>query len=129
EPSRDSFELAELLERVDAHVRVRADADPDAALADAVDRREAVAEVRLCCRAHTDARACVADQVELSVRRVRRVDDGRLWAKAVVAGEVFDRSVAVLRNAIFDLARLLRCMHVQYEPLALGVASDFLEPV
>src|SRR5439155_1337736 len=38
--ARDAFELAQLLERVDAHVRVRADADGDPAVNDARDGRE-----------------------------------------------------------------------------------------
>src|SRR5258708_27178814 len=62
QPARGPLELAQLLERVDADVRVRADADADAALADAVDRREAVTEVRFGRRADADACARVADQ-------------------------------------------------------------------
>src|SRR3712207_8238066 len=41
-PARGSLQLAELLERVDAHVRVGADAEPDPPVADAVDGDEAV---------------------------------------------------------------------------------------
>src|SRR6266542_6535329 len=55
QPTRGALELAQLLERVDSEVRVRADADADAPCADPVDRREAVAEIRLGRR--TDAQA------------------------------------------------------------------------
>ena len=54
-PAGDALELAELLERVDPHVRVRADDRADAALGSALDREEAVAEVRLRRRADADA--------------------------------------------------------------------------
>ena len=76
-PARDSFELAKLLERVDADVRVRADAERDPARAHALDRQEPVAEVRLGRRADADARARLGEQVELGAVRVRRVHDGR----------------------------------------------------
>ena len=46
-PARDPVELSELLERVDPHVRVRADADGDAAIEDALHGEVPVAEVRL----------------------------------------------------------------------------------
>src|SRR5579859_1968667 len=43
----DPVELAQLLERVDPHVRVGADAELDVALQDALDRKKPVTEVRL----------------------------------------------------------------------------------
>ena len=64
-PPGDALELAQLLERVDADVRVRADAERDPALEQAADRREAVAEIRLRRRADADPRAGVGEQVEL----------------------------------------------------------------
>src|SRR4051794_6289456 len=59
-PPRGALELPQLLERIDADVRVRADADPDPALAQRRDGDEAVAEVRLGGRADTHARPRVA---------------------------------------------------------------------
>src|SRR5438093_9777907 len=64
-PPRDPLELAELLERIDAHVRVGADADSDPARTDALDGQEAVAEVRLRRRARADPRAGAGEEVEL----------------------------------------------------------------
>ena len=55
-PACDPVELTQLLERVDAHVRVGADAEPDAAVQEPLDRQEAVAEIRLGRRARADAR-------------------------------------------------------------------------
>jgi hypothetical protein len=74
--TRDAVELAQLLERVDPHVRVGADAEPDAPMEEPLDRQEAVAEVRLGrgTRAHPRARSC--EQVELVPVGVRRVHDG-----------------------------------------------------
>ena len=43
-PSGDPLQLPELLERIDSHVRVRPDAERDAALLDSLDREKAVAE-------------------------------------------------------------------------------------
>lgn len=55
--SSDSLELAQLLERIDADVGVRADADPDAAGAHSLDREKTVTEVRLRRQACADTRA------------------------------------------------------------------------
>ena len=68
-PARDALELAQLLERVDAHVRVGADAEPDPAMADARDRQEAVAEVRLGRRAR---RRCARPRRAAGRARARR---------------------------------------------------------
>ena len=54
-PPRDPFQLAQLFERIDAHVGVGADADADAALAHALDRQEPVAEMSLRRRTRADA--------------------------------------------------------------------------
>src|SRR5205823_13463034 len=63
---RDAVQLAQLLERVDAHVRVRADAQADPAAEKPLHRQEAVAEIRLGRRARTHTRAGLAEQVELA---------------------------------------------------------------
>src|SRR5204863_5399639 len=98
--SRDPLELAQLLERVDPHVRVRPDADADRARAHALDREEAVAEVRLGRRACADARAGPRDQIELVAVRVRRVDDGRPLRQTAGAVEELDRPHTVLRETL-----------------------------
>src|SRR4029079_18476247 len=77
----DAVELTQLLERVDAHVRVRADAEPDASVKEPLDREEAVAEVRLRRRAGADARAGRREQVELAPVGVRCMHDGRARAE------------------------------------------------
>ena len=55
--ARDPFELTQLLERIDADVGVRADADPDAARAHALDREKPVTEIGLGRQACADTRA------------------------------------------------------------------------
>ncbi len=125
----DPLELAQLLERVDPHVRVRADAERDPAMVHANRREEAVAEVGLGRRAGADRRACVAKQVELGAVRVRRMHDGRPLAEAAAVGEQLDRAQAVLGEALLDLARLLVGVDVEHEPFPCRVAADLLEPV
>ena len=98
---------AELLERVDAHVRVGADADLDPSLEQAPDRREAVAEIGLRRRADADPRAGARRSGRAPVARVRRVDDGRARPEASCLGEKLDRPEVVLGEALLDLARLL----------------------
>src|SRR5205807_8222559 len=128
-PARDPLELAELLERVDSHVGVGADTDADAALADPLDGREAVAEVRLGRRADADPRARLGDEVELAVARVRRVDDRRARGEAAGARQELDRPYAVLGQALVDLPRLLVGVDVERKALSLGVEGDLLEPL
>ena len=103
----DPLELSELLERIDADVRVGADAEADAAFADALDGEEAVAEVRLGREAGADPGAGLGEEVELAVVRVRGVDDRRARPEAAGLGEELDRPDAVLLDALVDLAWLL----------------------
>src|SRR5438477_9228314 len=79
--ARDAVELAQLLERIDAHIGVRADADADAAMQEALDRDEAVAEVRLRRRACADTCARLAEEVELGAVGVRRMHHRRARAE------------------------------------------------
>ena len=125
----DSLELAQLLERVDPHVRVRADADADPALDGRSDGQETVAEVRLGRRAGADARARLREEVELGVGGVRGVHDRRPRPEAAGLGEELDRPEAVLGEALLDLARLLVGVDVEHELLALGIAADLPQPV
>src|SRR5215208_2555542 len=127
-PSRDAVELAQLLERIDPRVRVRADAESDPPFAYAIDRRVAVAQIRLRRGTDADPRARIAHQVELDVRSMRRVHDRRPRREAARAREKLDRADAVFLQALLDLPWLLARVHVQNEALALGVASDLLEP-
>ena len=106
-PARDPLELAELLQGVDPDVRVRADADSDPALAESLDRREAVTEVRFRRRADADAGAGFLDELELGVGGVGCVDDRGARAEATRLGEELDRSEPVLGDALLDLAGLL----------------------
>src|SRR5439155_15690159 len=115
--------------RVDANVGVGADADPDPASADALDRQEAVAEVRLRRRAGTDARTGLGKQIELGAVGVGCMHDRRPLAEAARAIEALDGSDSVLGKALFDLARLFVRVHVQRQPFESRVAPDFLEPV
>src|SRR5207302_6075349 len=102
-----------LLERIDSHVRVRADADPDRPRADALDGEESVAEVGLRRRARAHARTRACEEVQLVAVRVRRVDDRRPRREAVGSLEELDRTEAVLGEALLDLARLFVRVDVQ----------------
>src|SRR5436190_11209598 len=84
--SCDALQLAQLLERIDADIRVGADADPDPALAELLHRREAVPEVGLGRRAEADARAGIRDQLQLVSVRVSGVHDGRPGPEAATVG-------------------------------------------
>src|SRR5262249_62189222 len=97
-----AVEPRQLLEWVDAHVRVRADAQRDASVEDALDREEAVAEVRLRGEACADAPTRCREQVELVSVGMRRVDDRRAWAEAAARVEQLDRAHPVLREELLD---------------------------
>jgi CDP-diacylglycerol--glycerol-3-phosphate 3-phosphatidyltransferase len=127
--ARDPLELAQLLQRVDPDVRIGADADPDRTRTDPLDRKEAVAEVRLRRRARADARSGAREQVELVAVRMRGMDDRRALAQTTCAVEELDRPDTVLREALLDLARLLVCVHVQREAFLGRVAPELLKPV
>ena len=125
----DALELAQLLERVDADVRVGSDAERDRPVPDALGREEPVAEVCLGRRAGADRRAGRGKEVELGAVRVRRVDHGRALAEAAGAREQLDGAASMLGEALLDLARLLVRVHVQWKPVLVAVAADLLEPV
>jgi len=126
---RDPIELAQLLERVDPHVRVRSDAEPYGAVEEPLDGQEAVAEVRLGRRAGAYARAGGREQVELAPIRVRRVDDGRARAETAALVEQLDRPEPVLGEGLLDLARLLVGVDVQRQLVLGRVPPELLEPV
>src|SRR5581483_4311893 len=126
---RRSLELPELFERIDADVRIGADADADAPIAEPLHRREAVAEICLRRRAEADARAGLGEEVELPLARVRGVHDRRMRAEATRARKQLDRPEAMLGEALLDLARLLVRVHVQRELVRRGVPADLVEPV
>jgi CDP-diacylglycerol--glycerol-3-phosphate 3-phosphatidyltransferase len=127
-PTRNPFDLPQLFQRIDPNVRVGADAEPDPALQQGFQGREAVAEVRLRRRAEADARARVGEQIELVRVRVRPVHDRRSRPEAARVGEQLDRANAVLGDAFLDLPGLLVGMNVERQPLALTVPADLLEP-
>src|SRR6476646_5055623 len=125
----DALQLPQLLERVDAHIRVRADADADPACAELQHRREAVAEVRLRGRADAHPGASVGEEVELARIGMGRVHDRRARAEAARICEQLDRAQAVLGEALLDLAWLLVGVDVQRQPLRGRVATELLEPI
>jgi CDP-diacylglycerol--glycerol-3-phosphate 3-phosphatidyltransferase len=125
----DALELAELLERIDPHVRVRADADPDAAPANLLRGHEAVPEVRLGGRADADTRARLGQEVEFMGIGMRCVDDRRVRPEATRLGQKLDRPQAMLGDAFLDLPRLLVRVDVQRQALGGCVAAELLEPV
>ena len=125
----DALELAQLLERVDADVRVGADAERDPAVLDAGGREEAVGEVGLGRRAGADRRAALLEQIQLGAVGVCGVHDGDVRPEATGAIEQLDRPAAVLCEALLDLARLLVGVNVQRQLLGERVAPELLEPV
>src|SRR5512132_4666842 len=80
--ARSRFELSKLLEGVDPDVRVGADADPDAALAQALEGGEAGTQIGLGRRADADSAPRGRQQVELAVVGMRGVDDRASGAEA-----------------------------------------------
>src|SRR5207344_2993815 len=104
--ARDPLELAELLEGVDADVRVGADAERYRAPPNALGGQEAVAEVRLGGRTGADRRPGRRNEVELGAVGVGGVHDRRAAGQAADAIEELDRSAPVLRQALLDLLRL-----------------------
>ncbi len=127
--ARDSLELAQLFERIDADIGVGADAEPDPACAHALDRQEAVPEVGLRRRTGTDACTGSGDQVELGAVCMRRMHHGRAVTEAAGPIEQLDRPDAVLGETLLDFAWLFVSVHVQRQLLRSRVAADLLEPV
>jgi len=128
-PACDSFQLAQLLERIDADVRVRADAHADLAVHDACDGQEAVAEIRLRRRADADARAGIAQQVELGAVGMSRMHDRRARAEATLPREQFDRADAVLGEALVDLTWLFVGVHVERQVVLGRVAAELAQRI
>ena len=128
--ARDPLELAQLLERVDPHVRVRADAERDRR-ARAPPRRGGTRR-RDRPRSSGRRRCALPWRRAGRARRRSRASRGRSVVAVVEAagvGEQLDRAAAVLREALLDLARLLVGVDVERQPLARRVAADLLEPV
>src|SRR5262245_2378253 len=80
--SSDALELAKLLERVDAHVGVRADRGPDAPLEESGRWSEAVSKIGLRRRAHAHGRPGGGDEIQLDLVCMRGVHDGRARGEA-----------------------------------------------
>src|SRR6476619_7136393 len=94
--TRDALELAQLLEGVDAHVRVRADAERDRALPRALGRQEAVTKIGLRRRADTDRRARRGEEVELGPICMCRMHHSRALGQTAGPSEQLDGAAAVL---------------------------------
>src|ERR1700730_17072616 len=95
----------------------------------ALNRKEAVAEIRLGRWARADPRAALGEQVELVPVGVRSVHDGCARAEAAAVGEELDRPETVLGEALFDLARLFVCVDVQGQLVFGRVSAKLFEPV
>src|SRR6185503_10432262 len=125
---RAGLELADLLERVDADLRVAADREADAGVAVAQRREESVAQVALGRRARHDDRPRPREEVDVAVGDVDAVDDARALAEESAAREQLDRRAAVLGVALGELAALLVGVDVEDEAVLAGVGADRLEP-
>ena len=126
---RDPLELAELLEGIDAHIRVRPDAERDPAGPNPLGWQEAIAEICFRRRAGTDRGSRGSEEIELGAVGMGRMNDRRSGTETAGARQELDRSQPVLGDAFLDLLRLLVCVHVQRKSVALGIASDLLQPV
>src|SRR5262245_3185338 len=73
----DALQLPELLERIDANVRIGADRDGDRTSPHAVRGEKTVAQVGLGGRTGADRRSRRSEKVELGAVRMRRVHDRR----------------------------------------------------
>ena len=126
---RDAFELAQLLERVDAHVRVGADADADRR--DGRRARPAGSRRRGSPRSsgrRRCARPASREQVELARRR--RASRARSSCAAPRQPSRASSSIgrsAVLGEALLDLARLLVGVDVQRQLVLGGVAAELAQ--
>ena len=114
----DAVELAQLLERVDAHVRVGADAEPDPRWSTrSTGRKPSPRFASVVGHAQMRAPACPS-------RSSSRPSAWVAWTTVVRGprqprlGEQLDRAHAVLGDALLDLARLLVGVHVQRQPVA-----------
>src|SRR5215218_1835965 len=123
------LQLAELFQRVDSDIRVRAGADRDPTLTQALDGCKAVSEVGLGCGGEADAGARGGQQVELVVVGVRGMDDRRSRPEAAGPVEQLERTDAVVGKALLDLAGLLVRVDVEREAFGAGITPDLLEPV
>src|SRR5919109_473119 len=126
---RDPFELAKLLERVDARVRVGADTEADAPLTHAADREEAVAQVRLRGRTRADPRPGLGKQVELRVVGVRCVDDRRARAQTTGARQQLDKTNTMLGKTLLELAQLLVGVDIEDKTFGVRVPGNHLKPI
>jgi CDP-diacylglycerol---glycerol-3-phosphate 3-phosphatidyltransferase len=124
-----AFELPQLFERVDPHVRVGADAERDPVGTESFHRHEPVAEICLRRRAEADPCPSFREEAELPVVCVSPVDDRRAGPQAAGVREELDRAYPVLGQALLDLPRLLVGVYVEDEAFAIGVCADPLEPV
>src|SRR5262245_11993439 len=86
-PTGDPLELPQLLEGIDAYVRVGAHAEGDRPLPDALGGEEAVAQVGFRRRAGAYGRARGCEEIELGAVRVGCVHDGGVLPEASAARE------------------------------------------
>ena len=99
-------------------------------MANARDRKEAVAEVRLGRRARRRSRAPASrEEIELVAVGVGRVHDRRARAEAALACEQLDRAQAVLGEALIDLTRLLVGVYVQRQVVLGRVRAELAQRV
>ena len=106
------FQPAQLLERVDRDVAVRADGQP-AAVAEVIRQREQpVAEIGFRARADADDGAGLGEALRFVGVHVRRVHEAPLPVDADVLQQPANRAPLVGREALVDLALLLRDMQM-----------------
>src|SRR5918992_911891 len=123
------FDLTQLLEGIDAHIRVGADAERDPALDQGLERGEPVSEVCLRGRTQADERARLGQEIQLVLVGMRRVDDRRPRPETPALGKELDGPETVFGEALLDLARLLVRMDVQDDAFRGRIAAYFLQPV
>src|SRR5918994_2264638 len=128
EPAGARLYLPELLERVDPHVRVGADAEVYLQRDYLFRRQKAVAQVPLRGRAGAYKRAVVGEETQLGPVGVGGMDDHGAGAEKAGLGQEPNRAHPVLSLALLDLARLLAGVDVEGQLVAVGVNAYLLQP-
>ena len=110
------LDRARLLERVDDRLRVAAGGERRAGVEQPPRGADAVGEVALGGRAEAGGHARAAEQRDVVVGQVRRVDGGEALRQRAGVGQQPGRRAAVRREALLVLLRLLGDVGVQRPP-------------
>ena len=123
------LEGAEVVERIGHDVAVDPGAEAHAGLAHGAEVRQAVSQVALRGGAHTREGPSLAEEPRLVRLELGRVHGDETARQDAEVGEELRGAFAGLGDALFDLADLLRHVHVEGEAVELRVARERHEDV